>query len=445
MELFDWQRPLAEAAVKALEKDRIFILGACTGSGKTPITCEVIKRLGCPALIVAPKVSLTQWKKTIEAMNVCTVVGIINPEQISKPGGCSWCTHEGKADDRKSGDLCQWHIPKDCLVVFDEIHRGASGPNSVTTQAVATLRAYQGSRLMALSATVADSPLKLRALGYWLGFHNYSIRDFHRWCKNYGCSSRVIGWGRRSRSIFTFTTSPTRARLLMGEIRKTMGDRFLSVKPEDIPGFPDEELDVLRLDLAAKDRDALERAYEEMPDQYKDLTEDEMVQTLRLREQAEWCKAEAIAEMAVSFESDGLSVFILVNFTDARKRIEDYLKDKGVAYASIYGGQKDAERQEGIDAFQRNDIHVLVAMAAAASCALSAHDERHERPRVSLISPGYNASDVKQGLGRIRRVNGTKAVQHFVLAAESVEERVAKTLERKLANIDSLNDGDLLR
>ena len=262
---------------------------------------------------------------------------------------------------------------------------------------------------------------------------------------NHGCSTRVVGWGRRARHIFAFTTNAARAKAVMAAIRADMGDRFLSVKPEDIPGFPDEVLDVMRLDLAAKDRDALERAYEEMPDQYRQMTEDEMVQTLRLREQAEWCKAEAIAEMTVGLESDGLSVFILVNFTGARLRIEGYLKDKGVAFASIYGGQKDAERQAGIDKFQANEVHVMVAMAAAASCALSAHDERHERQRVSLISPGYNASDVKQGLGRIRRVNGTKAVQHFVLAADSVEERVAKTLERKLANIDSLNDGDLMR
>lgn len=440
MELYDWQRPLADAAVKALEKERVFILGACTGSGKTPITCEVINRLGCPALIVAPKVSLTQWRKTAEAMGVRTIVGIINPEKISKPGGCSFCTRP-----EKKGLAPEWHIPPGTLVVFDEIHRGASGADSVTTLAVAALKAYEGTKLLALSATVADSPMKLRALGYWLGFHNFTSTGFRTWCSHHGCATRVIGWGRRAKAIFSFTTNAARAKAVMAAIREDMGDRFLSVKPEDIPGFPDETLDVMRLDLAEKDRDALERAYEEMPDQYRRLSEDEMVQTLRLREQAEWCKAEAIAEMAVGFESDGLSVFILVNFTDARLRIEKYLADKGVAYASIYGGQKEDERQKGVDAFQRNDIHVLVAMAAAASCALSAHDERHERPRVSLISPGFNAAECRQALGRIRRVNGTKATQHFVLAANSVEERVSQTLERKLSCIDTLNDGDLIR
>ena len=440
MELYEWQRPLADAAERSLRENRVFVLGACTGSGKTPVTCEVIKRLGCPALIVAPKVSLTQWRNTAEAMGVKTLIGIINPEKISKPGGCSFCERP-----KNKNMPPVWHLPKGTLVVFDEIHRGASGKDSVTTFAVAALKAYEGSMLLALSATVADSPLKLRALGYWLGFHNFTEGGFRTWCSHHGCSTRVVGWGRRAKSIFAFTTNAMRAKAVMKAIRDDMGERFLSVKPEDIPGFPDEILDVMRLDLAEKDREALERAYEEMPDSYRKMSEDEVVQTLRLREQAEWCKAEAIAEMAVGFESDGLSVFILVNFTDARRRIEDYLVSKDVRFASIYGGQKDSERQAGIDAFQRNEIHVLVAMAAAASCALSAHDERHERPRVSLISPGYNASDVKQGLGRIRRVNGTKAVQHFVLAADSVEERVARTLERKLANIDTLNDGDLTR
>jgi len=170
-----------------------------------------------------------------------------------------------------------------------------------------------------------------------------------------------------------------------------------------------------------------------------------MVKMLRLRQQAEFCKAEAIAEMAVDLEADGYSVFIMVNFTDARLRIEEYLKKKGIAYASIYGGQNEGERQRGIDAYQRNDVHVIIGMAAACSVALSLHDERHERARVSLISPGYSASEFSQGLGRIRRVGGTTATQRIVIAAGSVEERVGRAIERKMNNLSALTDRDLTR
>lgn len=62
-----------------------------------------------------------------------------------------------------------------------------------------------------------------------------------------------------------------------------------------------------------------------------------------------------------------------------------------------------------------------------------------------MISPGYNASDMVQGLGRVRRVGGTDVTQYFVLAADSVEEKVAKTLERKIGNLSALNDKDLER
>lgn len=228
-------------------------------------------------------------------------------------------------------------------------------------------------------------------------------------------------------------------------IRNDMGERFMSIGPDEIPDFPEETREVRLVDLAKSDHDSLVRAYEEMPDRIKALSQDDMVKMLRLRQQAEWCKAEAMARMAVDLEEDGYSVFVMVNFTDARTRIEGYLAKKGVEFASIHGGQRESERQEGIDAFQRNEVHVVVGMAAACSVALSLHDERHERPRVSLISPGYSASEFSQGLGRIRRVGGTHATQYIVIAADSVEERVGRAIERKMASLEALTDQDFLR
>jgi superfamily II DNA or RNA helicase len=231
----------------------------------------------------------------------------------------------------------------------------------------------------------------------------------------------------------------------MYTIRKEMGERFLTIGPNEIPGFPDEIKSVELVDLAKKDHDALVKAYEDMPDRIRKMSEDDMVKMLRLRQQAEFCKAEVMAQMAEELIEDGYSVFIMINFTDARLRIEEYFKKKGINYASIYGGQKEKERQAGIDAFQSNRIYAMVGMAAACSVALSLHDERHERARVSLISPGYSASEFSQGLGRIRRVGGTTAVQKIIIAADSVEGKVGRTIERKMNNLSALTDGDLMR
>lgn len=435
MEPYEWQVPIVDAAVRSLRAHRVFICGAGTGVGKTVVALAALRKLGGCALVIAPKVARTQWLRTAEEMGVADMlVDVINPEKISKPNGCAFYTRDGL-----------WRIPKDCLVVFDEIHRGASGEKSATTLAVAQLKAYPSARLLALSATVADSPLKLRALGFWLGFHSFTIPSFHQWCIQHGCKWEEFGWGRNRKRAFVFTKSAKRGREEMSRIRRDMGERFIAVGPDEVPGFPAETVEVMRLDLAKEDHDALVDAYAAMPESYLSDSEDANVRLLREREKAEFCKAEAIAERAAAFEADGFSVFILVNFTAARERIEAFLRDAGIKCASIYGGQKDDERQAGIDAFQANQVHVLVAMSAAASCALSAHDVHHERRRISMISPGYNASDMVQGLGRVRRVGGTDVTQYFVLAADSVEEKVAKTLERKIGNLSALNDKDLER
>lgn len=438
---FDWQKPLIAKQSDTLKKNRVFLCAASTGSGKTVMALQTVKDLGIPSLIVCPKIAVSQWLSTAQRMDVPEnlILGVINPENLIASKKNRFYRHD-------EGWLVGRNTPS--LLVWDEVHRGASGKDSKSTLALArwcSKKMPEGNKVLAMSATPFETPLKLRALGYLMGFHRFVERDFYDWCRKHACSMVPVGRHPRIRQVFAFTTNKARAEEVMRIIRRDMGDRFLSVGPDEIPGFPDEVKEVCLVDLAKKDHDALVRAYEEMPERIRGGSEDDMVRILRLRQQAEFCKAEAMAEMAKSLVEDGNSVFIMVNFTDARKRIEAYLEKEGVQYASIYGGQKESERQSGVDAFQSNKIHVIIGMAAACSVALSLHDERHERPRVSLISPGYSASELSQGLGRVRRVGGTTAVQKIIIAAGSVEERVGRTIERKMNNLSALTDSDLSR
>ena len=438
---FDWQKPLIAKQSDTLKKNRVFLCAASTGSGKTVMALQTVKDLGLPSLIVCPKIAISQWLSTARRMDVPEnlILGVVNPENLIASKKNKFYRHDEG-----------WLIGRDTpsLLVWDEVHRGASGKDSKTTLALArwcSKKMPEGNKVLAMSATPFETPLKLRALGYLMGFHRFVERDFYDWCRKHACSMVPIGRYPRIRQVFAFTTNKARAEEVMRIIRRDMGERFLSIGPDEIPGFPEEVKEVCLVDLAKKDHDALVRAYEEMPERIRGGSEDDMVRILRLRQQAEFCKAEAMAEMAKDLVEDGNSVFIMVNFTDARKRIEAYLEREGVQYASIYGGQKESERQSGVDAFQSNRIHVIIGMAAACSVALSLHDERHERPRVSLISPGYSASELSQGLGRVRRVGGTTAVQKIIIAAGSVEERVGRTIERKMNNLSALTDSDLSR
>ena len=437
--LKDWQVPLADHQTDVLKRGNVFLCAATTGAGKTYLACQTIKDLGLPTLVVVPKIAISQWRHVAEGMGVKDLVlDVVNPEQLSKKTGCYWYRHEdGWTPDSRD--------PK--LLVWDETHRSCSGPDSKSTLALARWcnKAHPDHKVLAMSATPFDSPIKMRALGYLMGFYRFVDNNFYAWCRSHGCANEIIGRYPRVRQIFRFTTNTKRAQEIMAGIRMDMGERFLSIGPDEIPGFPDEVKEVVMVDLAKKDHDALVKAYEEMPERIKGMSEDDMVRTLRLRQQAEFCKAEAIAEMACDLVEDGYSVFIALNFTDARLRIEDYLRSRKIGYASIYGGQKETERQAGIDAFQANKTYVMVGMMPACSVALSLHDERHERKRVSLISPGYSASEMSQSLGRIRRVGGTTAVQKIIIAAGSVEERVGRTIQRKLDCLSALTDSDLLR
>lgn len=452
MTLRGWQVPLAARQTEVLSRERAFLQCSCTGAGKTYLACQTIRDLKVPTLVVCPKIARSQWREVIRGMGVEEyVLDVINPENLVTSKKNNWYSHDEGWKNVPQGAA---------LLVFDEIHRGCSGvykrsvgsgkrSGSGNKQVLMVARWVNKStpehKVLAMSATPAESPLKMQLIGYLMGMHDFYVNSFYNWCRLHGCS--YVEKNRAGAMALEFTKNRAKAREIMLGLRQDMGDRFLSITPKDIPDFPEETVETVLVDLAESDHAALVRAYEEMPENIKDIRPgtDEMVKLLRMRQQAEFAKAEVIAQMAVEAVEDGCSVFACVNYVTARLRIENYLSKHAVPFANIYGGQNDKERQMGIDAFQDNRIHVMVGMSSACGVALSLHDVKHERPRVSLISPNYSVSELVQALGRVRRVGGTTATQRIVLAANSVEERVKHALDRKKMALDALVDGDLMR
>lgn len=449
IELRDWQKPLAARQTEVLRRERVFLQCSCTGAGKTYLACQTIRDLKVPTLVVCPKIARSQWREVVAGMGVGDyVLDVINPENLVTSKRNPWYGHDEGWKNVPQGAA---------LLVFDEVHRGAggiykkprghkgSGNKQVLMAARWVNRSTPEHKVLLMSATPAESPLKMQLIGYLMGMHQFYADSFYGWCKAHGC--RYVEKNRAGAMALEFTRVKALAAEHMRRIREEMGDRFLSITPEDIPDFPEETVETVLVDLAKADHDALVKAYEEMPANIREIKPgtDEMVKLLRMRQQAEFCKGLVLAQMAMEHEADGLSVFICINYTSCRERIEAALRKAGVEFANIYGGQNERDRQAGIDAFQANEVHVMVGMSSACGVALSLHDVKHERPRVSLISPSYSVSELTQALGRIRRVGGTTATQKIVLAAGSVEERVKRALDRKKMALDALVDGDLLR
>ena len=140
--------------------------------------------------------------------------------------------------------------------------------------------------------------------------------------------------------------------------------------------------------------------------------------------------------MAEDLVGQGNSVVMFVNF---RETVEALCEKLHKCYR-IEGGQSAKERQQVVDAFQNDDIHLLAVNIAAGGTGLSLHDINGKRPRISLISPSFSAKDHLQTLGRIHR-NGAKsdAIQKILVAADSIEEAVMKSINRKLKNLEALH------
>lgn len=430
---YPWQTPLVDFVLRSLKERKVAISGFPTGSGKTVIALAAAKALDAPHLVICPKAAVTQWRRVADRMGAGRLlIGVVNPEKISTPRGCAFYDKARK-----------WKLQPGTFVIFDEPHRGASGVDSIQTKALAELKAYCKG-LHAMSATIADTPLKLRALGFWLGLHDFHEDSFYSWCRRHGCSMESVSKWDPTRKGFKFTTDPAEARRHMLDIRREMGSAFMSMRTEDIPGFPSQIVEVKRIDLDADDRKAVEEAYGQMSDRLKSTARSWLAETARERERIEFSVAKALAGLAAAYVGEGLSPVTFFNYTEPRLRFEAELRLLGVTgIATICGDQKDADRQAMIDGFQTNGLTAASVMLKAGGAALSLHDVRHERPRVSMITPAYEADLIKQAFGRIRRDGGTPVVQQFIIAAGTVMEAVAARLETKTGNIDALNDGDM--
>lgn len=442
------QVPQYHAALASLKQYGVFLDSSCTGAGKTYIAVAVAAELKRPTLVITPKPAITQWKRIMESAGY-KPLAVINPEALVRSRKNKWYDIDAKL----------WRIPKDTLVIFDEPHRGASGPESATTFALARLKAYKqaGISLYALTATLADSPLKLKGMGYWFDLHDFTPSGFTKFCEDRGCfwkdvslqrtmtvtqggvTSQIKTWDLKPK--LTFTMDETAATAAMLKIKAEIGSRMLGLQVADIPGFPEQVVEILYLDLNTRERKEIDEAYAEMDDRLRTNASTEMAQINRLRERVEFIKADAMVEHMEMSRDRGYSVVAFTNFISVRQRLLEKLKLDGTH--TICGGQSDADRMKAQDSFQDNTSNCIIVATQAGGVALSLHDVHHVRQRVSYITPSFRSDELVQTLGRIRRSHGTSVTQYISIAVGTVEEKVAAKLNKKLRCVDTINASDV--
>ena len=173
--LYDWQKPYADLQEAILRRSRVALNTMAMGVGKTYIAIETARRLGLKLFVLCPKAVKTAWRRVAEDMGYTDgILDVVNPERIAL-----------KKTQYYDG---LWHLGTEpVLLVWDEIHRGCSGADSAQTAALAKLKAYPNVRMILQSATMAESPLKMRGLGFLSGLHGFTSSSFYSWCRQNAC------------------------------------------------------------------------------------------------------------------------------------------------------------------------------------------------------------------------------------------------------------------
>jgi superfamily II DNA or RNA helicase len=420
--LFDYQEPHVDALELALRKHRVALDASDLGTGKTVCACALARRLEKNLIVVCKKAMKPTWAWWMEQWGLSGVVG--NWELARRRGLPSHA---------------EW------LYCFDEIHE-AGGYKTLNAKLLVNTFNQRHPVLM-LSATAIESPLRMWALGYLLGFHN--LGDFYRWGfrngvkRNYG----YPGWH--------FDGKKEHLEGINRHIFPEFGSRM---RKTEIKGFPECQfvLDLVLTDLEDKTLlkwvkmiEIRELEHEKRVEEGLNGPEgpqfnpgsDILPEILFARMRAELSKVPALIEEAGSAHREGYSVVIFVNFLPTL----DALKTLGFPGAGlIYGGQNEAERATSIRLFQANKTRTLLSTIDSGGASIDLHDLTGNHPRMALVCPTWRGVTLRQALGRVHRAGGkSKSIQKLLYASGSIEEQIAARVRQKLSDIDAINDSDL--
>jgi superfamily II DNA or RNA helicase len=335
-------------------------------------------------------------------------------------------------------------MPHPMILIIDEIHAGG-GLKSQNAELVIAAQRNPNVLVLGLSATPADSPLKMRALGFCTGMHRLD-NDFWNWCRRNGCVRSPFGG--------LYFRKGDRDRVL-GDIHRTLFDGpdcwGLRLRKKDLfeaGQFPEAQTTVELWDLPDSPPSWLGPWLSLVDDdEQADVERHEGnpspgILAIRDRQRAELFKVPALIEEIEDRFEEGESVIVFVQFTRTIQVISERL---GTIDHRVLDGKRSRRDQEAaVHAFQSGLVRVLVCQVDAGSESIDLHDTHGSRPRHVIVFPTYKAVTLIQVLGRAVR-SGAKSpvVQRIVYSSTGIESKIARAVERRLENLSLLTDGEL--
>lgn len=420
--------------VRLQNANRVSLDASDMGVGKTYVGAALIRHFDEPTLVVCPPSVIPAWERAGEIMGV--EFDCIGYEML-RTGRTNFISKKLVEFTKLDGTRAKYNrfewAPEVKSVFFDEAHR-CNGQTSDQSKLLIRAKA-QGKRIHMMTATPAESPLKMKAMGYALGLFN-SPTAWWNWCQRNGCKKGYFGG-------YKFGGTPDERVQVMHRLNSLLfPHRGIRLRISDLPEFPEVARTVELIGLPRKDAAKMTALYEEMAGELqaidaKGLGENEAIRLMRQRQTVEMLKVPALVEMVEDGLSQNMSVALFVNFKDTIKALSARLKTDCIIWGDNTAAQNEANRLR----FQRNESRKILVITDAGGVGIDLHDITGWYPVLGLYNPGWNVTAFMQALGRIHRSGAkSKAIIKILFADKTPEMKVFKQLGGKVNNLEGLRD-----
>lgn len=449
--LLSYQEPHAVRLINILSKKdglKIAIDASDTGIGKTYIAAGVCKDLKKRPIIICPKILIYNWLCVLDFFNI-ECYDVVNYETIKNGktySNAKFTTRKKSkfikiVDDNK--EPYQWDLPDDAILIFDEAHR-CKNPSTNNGKLLLSVQqlAEKNIPVILLSATICERPHDIKIPFRLLGFID-DTRQFNQYFKslrNKYPQYKVKKSDYPNHSARRIARENAQAMIIYQEIKEYTS----RIKIKDLGDkFPKNQICCQQ--FFAEESDEIAKAYQKMAEHMVKLKENpgenHLAKIIKLKQEIELRKIPLFIEQSKLYLEEGKSVIIFVNYLKSLELLSSELNIE----CKIHGRQTLDERQEAIDLFQSNQKKIIICQIRAGGVGISLHDLHGGHQRVTLINYPDSAADLLQALGRAARANAKTPVLQRILFVANVEfeKKIMKNINKKLANISAVNDGDL--
>ena len=415
--------------------------GSDPGTGKTYVYAAICAILGLRPLICSPKPNVPSIYEILELFKV-EPLGVVNYETL-KNGNyyeslndfysevrvqCPYINIERKPIKSHTGQILltktgqvrlqvkkiSWILPTDCMVIFDEAHRGKNGLNSGSTlnsELMVSIRPFlnilQRKYGMLVSGTLTDKFENFDTAGYILGLYQPHVRKVY---DQFLTRVSRANKGNLLLGIHKLLYPGSGSRMTIKAIKKSTGDTIFKDNHIKAKAYTIDRTTAMRIEYFNQQ---IQQTLAEI--RAKGVTRG-FGYIIRCWQKIEMLKTPKASEIIKRKYLKGKSVVVFTCFKATKKQLFDGISDivplEEIGY--IDGDQDAVERQSVVKQFRADTLRVLICQIIAGGEALSFHDLLGIYPRFTLCFPTWSAICLKQALGRTYRANSkSDSVQHI--------------------------------